>query len=214
MKLNSTKIILSLCLSMAAIFSVNSATSQVVVNVIIQGTAFASQDITINVGDTVTWTNSTGISHNVNGTTATFSSNPASFGNAIANSFTYTFVFDVAGNYDYRCDVHFGSGMTGTVTVQDSTASLSENALISEVVTSVYPNPVTDFVVVELASDFVNDNGDINIQVYDMTGKLIRKIENVTEKSVKIDTKAWPNSVYFIHVLNGTEVLAKNKVSK
>ena len=81
------------------------------------GTSWSSPNITINVGDTVTWINTSG-SHNVNGTTTTFPNNPQSFGNSVGSGWTYQFVFTVAGNYDFQCDPHASFGMTGTITVQ------------------------------------------------------------------------------------------------
>ena len=46
------------------------------------GLAFTPDSITINLGDTVTFIVTRG-NHNVNGTTSTFPSNPASFGNSL-----------------------------------------------------------------------------------------------------------------------------------
>ena len=81
------------------------------------GMTFTPATLTISIGDTVVFDNVSGF-HNVNGTQATFPTNPASFGNAVASApWTYTFVFNVAGNYDYHCDVH-APGMAGTITVQ------------------------------------------------------------------------------------------------
>ncbi len=78
---------------------------------------FSPSSLTIAIGDTVEWTNSSGF-HNVNGTIATFPSNPEGFGNNVSNSWSFSYVFNTAGNYNYQCDVHVSSGMTGTLTVQ------------------------------------------------------------------------------------------------
>lgn len=81
------------------------------------GNSFSPSSITINVGDTVVWTNLGGF-HNVNGSTSTFPTNPASFGNSVASApWTYSFVFTTAGTYNYQCDPHAGIGMTGSVNV-------------------------------------------------------------------------------------------------
>ncbi|MDG1842218.1 MAG: plastocyanin/azurin family copper-binding protein [Crocinitomicaceae bacterium] len=88
------------------------------------GMAFSPDSITINLGDTVTFINTSG-NHNVNGTTATFPSNPASFGNSLGTGWTFTHVFTVAGTYDYQCDPHAGMGMTGKVIVSPATSNLS-----------------------------------------------------------------------------------------
>ncbi|MEE9461511.1 MAG: plastocyanin/azurin family copper-binding protein [Bacteroidales bacterium] len=79
---------------------------------------FTPDEITINVGDTVVWTNSQG-SHNVNGTQANFPANPEYFGTTVGMGWVFSHVFTIAGNYDYRCDPHFSFGMTGKVKVED-----------------------------------------------------------------------------------------------
>lgn len=81
------------------------------------GMIFTPNALTISVGDTVVFDNVSGF-HNVNGTQATFPTNPASFGNTIATApWNYIFVFNIVGNYDYQCDAH-APGMAGTITVQ------------------------------------------------------------------------------------------------
>jgi len=86
-------------------------------SVTVSNNFFSPSSLTINVGDSVTWTNSSG-NHNVNGNISSYPSNPASFGNGSASmNWTYTKVFTVAGSYGYRCDPHFSFGMTGTITV-------------------------------------------------------------------------------------------------
>lgn len=78
---------------------------------------FNPSSLAIAVGDTVEWKNTSGF-HNVNGTQLTFPSNPESFGNNVSSSWTFIYVFTIAGNYNYQCDVHVSSGMTGSIVVQ------------------------------------------------------------------------------------------------
>ena len=79
-------------------------------------TGFDPTDLTITVGETVQWIN-TGGSHNVNGTTATYPTNPESFGNAVSAGWTFDHTFMTEGTYAYQCDPHVGNGMAGTITV-------------------------------------------------------------------------------------------------
>ena len=85
---------------------------------------FTPDEITITAGDTVIWTNSQG-SHNVNGTTSTFPSNPESFGNEVGSGWTFSHVFTIPGTYDYQCDPHVSFGMTGQIIVEEA----SENVM-------------------------------------------------------------------------------------
>jgi len=86
-------------------------------SVTVSNNFFSPSTLTINTGDSVTWTNSSGF-HNVNGSTTTYPSNPASFtSGSSAMSWTYTHVFTTSGSYSYRCDPHSSLGMTGSITV-------------------------------------------------------------------------------------------------
>jgi plastocyanin len=84
---------------------------------------FTPDQLTVSVGDTVIWTNSEG-NHNVNGTQATFPSNPESFGNDVGVGWTFSHVFSIPGTYDYQCDPHAGFGMVGQVVVEGSAENM------------------------------------------------------------------------------------------
>ena len=75
---------------------------------------FDPEDLTINVGDTVNWTNNDGIEH-----TATSTDGPASFDSGnIAAGDSWSFTFTEAGTYNYKCDYH--SSMNASITVVES----------------------------------------------------------------------------------------------
>ena len=101
------------------------AQSSHVVNV--TSNMFTPDQLTISVGDTVTWTNSQGF-HNVNGRQTTYPSNPESFGNGTGSGWTYSHVFTIPGTYDYQCDPHVSLGMVGQLIVEDPG---SEEALLT-----------------------------------------------------------------------------------
>ena len=75
------------------------------------GNSFDPADLTINVGDTVTWTNTGGF-HNVTSDTGLFTS-----GEPSSDAWVFSFTFHLGGSYGYQCDVHASQGMTGNVTV-------------------------------------------------------------------------------------------------
>ncbi|GIV30756.1 MAG: hypothetical protein KatS3mg029_0107 [Saprospiraceae bacterium] len=127
----------TLLLGLAASMSLLAQTTHTIT---LSGLSFTPQHLTIQAGDTVVWQNMGGF-HNVNGDQATYPANPESFGSGPAANapWTYSHVFNTPGQYDYRCDVHFGSGMTGTLTVQAGTSN--SDVVISEIM---YNNPGTD----------------------------------------------------------------------
>ena len=84
----------------------------------VSSNVFTPDHLDISTGETVEWINMGGF-HNVDGSTDTYPNNPDSFysGSASSDSWTYSFTFDVAGNYDYQCNPHASMGMVGTIAV-------------------------------------------------------------------------------------------------
>lgn len=124
---------------------------------------FTPNNVVIQVGDTVTWTNVQGF-HNVNGSTNTFPNNPDSFRNNVAGpGWKYTFVFTKSGSYDYLCDPH-ASFMQGAITVEAPTG-IRTNA--SESQYTAFPNPVKPGNTLELIGF------SSNTKLYGTDGRLI-----------------------------------------
>lgn len=101
-------------------FPMLSLTAQTTHQVTVTDGQFTPKDLTIEAGDTVIWTNTGTMEHNVNGTQTTFPTNPEEFGNEVGLGWTYEYVFNTVGLYDYQCDPHAAFGMVGTVTVNES----------------------------------------------------------------------------------------------
>ena len=75
---------------------------------------FSPSNLSIEVGDTVIWTNTGGI-HNVRADNGAFTSGPPSGG-----AWMFSFTFTSEGSFRYYCEVHggpAGAGMSGIVTV-------------------------------------------------------------------------------------------------
>ena len=90
--------------------------------VTIENFLFSPQDLTIEVGDTVTWTNLDDFSH-----TATSTSGPSAFDSGnLANGETFSFTFDTAGTYEYFCEIH--PNMIGSITVTAAAATVAPSA--------------------------------------------------------------------------------------
>lgn len=79
---------------------------------------FSPKDVTIVVGQAVTWNWGEGtVAHNVSPDDGAF---PLRSGEPVPGPNTYSFVFNIPGVYRYFCDAHGqkgGIGMSGTVTV-------------------------------------------------------------------------------------------------
>ena len=173
------------------------------------GMTFSPSSITIDIGDTVRWTNTSG-THNVNGTTGTFPSNPESFGNSLGTGWVYKHKFTIAGTYLYHCNQHFGSGMTGSLTVVDATAGINSLTDNSSSI-SVFPIPASKELTVQIDKfDQLNDNSSIII--YDLAGQEVLK-QIVNSSITTINTSALNNSTYILKIVSGNEIIETRKVS-
>ena len=89
--------------------STSAATTAAKNEISIKGNAFSPDNLSIKVGETVTWVNNDSYAHTVKAKTGEFDS-----GN-MANGGTYSFTFDKEGTIDYICGIH--TFMTGKITV-------------------------------------------------------------------------------------------------
>jgi LPXTG-motif cell wall-anchored protein len=88
-------------------------------NVSIQDFKFEPKEITINVGDTITWKNEGGTEHTAQADDDSFNSGDLEVGKS------FSFTFTKAGTFPYFCKYHGakgGTGMSGTITVGEAAA--------------------------------------------------------------------------------------------
>ncbi len=76
----------------------------------IPGFNFSPQELTISMGDIVTWTNDHSINHTSTSDDAVWDSG------VIPPGGSFSFTFDNAGTFPYHCTIH--PAMTGTITVE------------------------------------------------------------------------------------------------
>ncbi|MGY8868749.1 MAG: plastocyanin/azurin family copper-binding protein, partial [Methylophagaceae bacterium] len=116
-KKNPKKFLGYLMASALVFFAGSSFATNHVVTIDSPTNSFTPSALTIDVGDSVTWTNDAGF-HNVNGDLSTFQSNAdGSINSGAAGSswVDYVWVCTTAGSYDYQCDPHASVGMVGTI---------------------------------------------------------------------------------------------------
>lgn len=122
------------------------------------GFSFTPQNLTINLGETVQWDNSSGI-HNVNGSQATYPGNPEGFfsGSPANAPWSFSHTFNTPGVYNYQCDQHVGLGMTGTITV------MGGGGASDLVLTAVFDGPLTGGLPKGIEIYVINDIPDLSI---------------------------------------------------
>jgi len=106
---------------------------------------FVPQSVTINVGDTIRWTNNGTVQH-----TTTSGTNCTKDGKwdsgLLSPGQTFSFVFNAAGNFPYYCIPHcLSAGMTGTVIVSggSSTTTMPANTTTIPANTTTIPANTT-----------------------------------------------------------------------
>ncbi|PZQ16210.1 MAG: amicyanin [Ancylobacter novellus] len=72
----------------------------------IKDMAFGTPEVTIKVGESVTWTNKDEIAHNVHMRTGPMKGNPKAQGPMLSQNQTYTLKFNEPGTYIYICTPH------------------------------------------------------------------------------------------------------------
>lgn len=151
------------------------------------GMSWTPNNLTIEQGDSVTWNNLSG-THNVNGTQATYPSNPESFGNAIGGTgWVYGHRFNIPGTYNFRCDVH-SSNMTGTLTVTPS-SGLED---LHNLKVSIGPNPATSFLSIRCSES------RYTVILYDMLGN--RVLSKQLENNDQLDISRLNSGLYWIEI--------------
>lgn len=193
---------------MFSLFVSLSLTAQTTHNVNISGFSFVPGGLTIDVGDEVVWTNSTGTGHNVNGTTATFPGNPESFGNSVGTAWTYSHTFTTPGSYTYQCDPHSGAGMMGQLTV-NSTVGIKEADDNTGI--KVHPNPAEAYVNFDLTG-YKDIEEEMTISLYNAIGAKVKGLKLDKVEEATIETFDLPSGMYLYQVETGQSVVKTGKL--
>src|SRR3990172_11365902 len=111
----SLAVVLAILLALlpAAIASPLPVPQRATVNVSMVDNVFQPQTITIQVGDTVVWTNNGALPHTSTSDTAGMWDS-----GILSPGQTFSRTFDTAGTFPYNCTIHRSLGMVGTVIVQ------------------------------------------------------------------------------------------------
>jgi plastocyanin len=175
------------------------ATAQTTWNVTVGGSTgsatppfYNPQNLTIQVGDIVRWQNTNG-THNVNGSTTLYPTNPQGFtsGNPQSGGWVYEFTFTVPGVYNYRC-TQPGHAATqfGQITVQTGTgiADAGEAAIAT-----VYPVPALDRITVVFHAAHVE-----RAEVIGLDGRSLAFMDTRGAERVELDVEHFAPGQYYV----------------
>ena len=167
------------------------------------GMSSTNQQITIDVGDSVTWTWGNG-THNLRSTGGVENFDSGYFTGPGAQ-FTYTFT--MPGITTYICDPHPNS-MYGAVTVL-GTASTNE---INNFEFEIYPNPVIDIVNLSFENNF---ESMYKVEIYDALGRLsFTQNKFSTGNKLSLNISELERGIYILKLYNNNKISVKRIIKK
>jgi hypothetical protein len=87
-----------------------------------------------------------------------------------------------------------------------TTVGIKETAITLEL--SVYPNPTTDYLTLK-----VEDNTELNYQLYDLQGKVIEN-KKVSSTTTSINVENLSKAIYFLNVTKNNRIVKTFKIIK
>ena len=162
-----------------------------------------NQQITVGVGDTVTWTWGGG-THNLRSTGGVETFNSGYY-TGPGPQFSYTFT--VPGVTTYICDPHPNS-MYGTVTVTGTASIIEQNILNFNI------SPIPASNMINISFDNIS-NDQIIIEVYDLLGRQnMSTISNVTNGKTSLNISLLSRGIYVAKVTSGTTTSVKRFIKE
>lgn len=159
--------------------------------------SFTPKNITITAGDTVIWKETQG-THNVDGKLSAYPNNPESFGNNLGSGWTYKFVFNTAGTYNYQCDPHAAMGMVGKIVVNTKTVTSNKSLSDNSGNILLYPNPASDYIELKVPANY---SAIQSLKVYSIAGSLIdQKVLPGNANEHRYDISRLKNGIYFMEI--------------
>ena len=156
---------------------------------------FDPSQLTIDVYDSVMWTNNTNTNfHSVEG------DGWGSDGN-ISSGDTFYQLFNSAGVFPYICGVH-ASTMSGTINVSALGIENSFTQIKSFNLNPVFPNPFNPKTSIEYS---LLENADVELIIYNIQGKKIHTLVNdfriAGDYSINWDASPYPSGMYFARMV-------------
>ncbi|MFN8414729.1 MAG: T9SS type A sorting domain-containing protein [Cytophagaceae bacterium] len=159
---------------------------------------FSPNTLSVVVGDVVHFEWVSG-SHTT--TSVTVPSGASTWTNSITSTSTsFDYTVAVAGTYDYKCNPHGGSGMTGSFTATTTGVTTKYSDIRSSSVLT--PNPVVDQTVLKFTSA---SSFKATVRIYDITGVFISeekiKIEQ-GDNAHSLNVANLTTGMYYVNVLD------------
>ena len=163
----------SLLTILLLLITLTAAYSQTLHVVEVSNFVFTPSNLTIEVGDTVRWTNIIG-NHNVVADDNSFTSGPPS-----TNQWVYDLVFTMVGTNPYYCELHGGSGgsgMAGVINVEPPVSVSGDDPVVTKFeLNQNYPNPFNPTTAIKYS---IPVSGEVTLKIFNSLGEEVATIVN------------------------------------
>lgn len=165
--------------------------------------AFAPNDLTVNVGDVITWQHSTGI-HNT--TSVSVPEGAEAWAAPISSSATsFSYTVEVAGDYSFICTFH--GGMDGTFSAQNTVSVANLKSNVSTDLTVRFANNV-----LYTAYD-LGKGGMLDMRLFGLSGQLVTNLKTTSlaagSYSEQFELNNLPSGVYLVRMQASGEVITR-----
>lgn len=162
----------------------------------ISGNSFSPANLTIEIGDSVRWTNTDNWNH-----TTTADNGEWDSGN-LANGETFAYVFSEGGTFNYHCGIH--SSMTAVIQVGELSSS-TFSAIPEEIILNpAYPNPFNPETIISWNQPISNNT---RLEIYNLNGALVENLSD-SHYSAGLNHIQWQpenfnSGIYFLRIQCG-----------
>lgn len=177
------------------------------------GNSFLDENTTIKKGDKVKFINEDNMKHTATSGTNCTSDNKWWTGDVPGGNNFVTLTFNEVGVFPYFCEYHCGSGMTGTITVENVTGTRKS---FSTIALKNYPNPVKSDLIVEFS---LEEASSVSIELVNTLGeKVVTLAENTKltagEHSYQFNVDNLQAGTYLLRVTDNESILGSELVVK
>ena len=79
---------------------------------------------------------------------------------------------------------------------------------------SIYPNPFTNILFVELNEELLSNNENLEMIIYDLLGRTIKRVGQINTAKFEIDLSNLNNGIFIYNISNDKVIIGKGKIIK
>ena len=79
---------------------------------------------------------------------------------------------------------------------------------------SIYPNPFTNVLYIELNQDLLANNKNFEVIIFDLLGRIIKRVTPIYTAKFELDFSDLNDGIFIYNIINNKEVIGKGKIVK